>query len=165
MQALLISPPPVLLVEDDDNDVFLMRRAFSLARVQNPLFVAYSGEHAIELLQKPSNHPCLLITDIGLPGLNGLELLRWLQTQPQFCEMPKLVISGSAFEEELTRSLALGAVACYLKPDGITPLVDLVRRWKEAYLEKAAGQIAARTARELVLAQFANYRQEMGSSS
>jgi CheY-like chemotaxis protein len=166
IQAMPTSPAPVLLVEDDDNDVFLMRHAFTLARVQNPLFVAYSGEHAIELLQKASNHACLLVTDINLPGLDGLDLLVWLQTQPQFRDTTKLVISGSVFEEELTKSLALGAAGCFRKPHGITPLVELVRQWKEAYLDKAvAAQFVGNTARELVRDPLANFSSKVGCSS
>lgn len=156
-------PAPVLLVEDDDNDVFLMRRAFTLAHLENPLFVAYSGEHAIELLQKPSNHPCLLITDIGLPGLDGLDLLRWLQTQPQFCHTPKLVISGSVFKDEFTKAVALGAVGCFLKPNGIPALVDLVRYWKHAYLDKQpALRVAEKTAPRLVHDPLANFSAKYG---
>lgn len=137
MHAIQTIPAPILLVEDDDNDVFLMRRAFTVANVENPLFVAHSGEHAVELLKRPLNQPCLLITDINLPGLDGFDLLVWLQNQPRFRDMPKLVISASVFAEDLDKALVLGATACFTKPHGIGLLVELVRQWKEGYLERA----------------------------
>jgi len=127
---------PVLLVEDDDNDVFLMQHSFAIARVQNPLFVAHDGEHAIELLERTSNHPRLLITDINLPRVDGFDLLLWLQGQPRFRETPKLVISSSVLEEDLAKSLLLGATAYFVKPNGLSALTALVRQWKETYLEK-----------------------------
>lgn len=129
---------PVLLVEDDDNDVFLMRRAFTLAAVRHPLFVAHDAEHAIELLKEASNFLSLLITDINLPGLNGFDLLLWLQARPQFRGTPKLVISSSVSEEDLAKSLLSGAAGYYAKPNGISALVAFVREWKETYLENAA---------------------------
>ena len=131
--------PHVLLVEDDDNDVYLMRRAFMIAQVQNPLFVAHNGEHAVELLTNAPGSPglCLLITDIKMPRIDGFELLLWLQTQPQFRDLPKLVISSSVLEEDLAKSLLLGATAYFTKPTGLHALAELVSQWKRNYLQTA----------------------------
>ena len=134
----LIVPMPlplILLVEDDDNDVLLMRRALVAAQVQNPLLVAHDGEHAIELLRKTSNKPGLLITDIKMPKIDGFELLLWLQTHPYFKDTPKLVISSSVLEDDLAKSLPLGATAYFIKPTDHHDLVELVRQWKKTYLE------------------------------
>jgi CheY-like chemotaxis protein len=133
--------PPILLVEDDENDVFLMRRAFSTAKVENPLLVADNGEQAMELLKQrgnnPTSMPCLLITDIKMPRIDGFELLVWLQTQPSFHAMPKLVISSSILEEDLAKSLQLGATAYFIKPPSFVALVQLVREWKVAFFDRA----------------------------
>lgn len=135
MHVIQTIPAPILLIEDDENDVFLMRRAFTLAQVENPLFVAYSGEHAIELLKSPGNQPCLLIIDINLPGIDGFDLLIWLRSQPRLRDTPKLVISASVFEEDFARAMMLGATACFTKPNGISSLVALACQWQENYLE------------------------------
>jgi CheY-like chemotaxis protein len=129
---------PVLLVDDDDNDVLLMQRAFRVAEVENPLLVAGNGEVAIALLSgnDPGGHPCLLITDIKMPRVDGFELLLWLQTQVHLREIPKLVISSSVLEEDLAKSLQLGATGYFTKPTGMGALVGLVRRWKGTYLEQ-----------------------------
>jgi CheY-like chemotaxis protein len=127
--------PPILLVEDDENDVFLMRVACTAAHLENPMFVAQDGQHATEFLRRIQK-PALLITDIKMPRVDGFELLIWLQTQPQFHDLPKLVISSSVLEEDLAKSLLLGATAYFTKPDGLGALVHLVKRWKKDYLEK-----------------------------
>ena len=86
-----------------------------------------------------------------------------MQTQPQFYDTPKLVISGSVFEEELTKALALGAAGCFSKPNGIMPLVELVRQWKEAYLDKAAAlRLAHKTASHLVANPLVNFSAKYG---
>ena len=138
------SLPPVVLVEDDENDLVLLDRAFSQARVEHPLLVAHNGEEAIGLLGSDTDGgpgktllPSLLITDLKMPKLNGFELLIWIQTQPQFNEVPKLMLSSSVLEEDLKKSLELGATAYFVKPNQFSKLVQLVRKWKELYLDGA----------------------------
>lgn len=108
--------------------------------MENELVVARNGEEAIELLTKYENGvepgPCLLITDIKMPRVDGFELLLWLQTRPHFQDMPKIVLSGSVLEEDLAKSLLLGATAYFTKPTGLGELVALVRTWKTAYLDR-----------------------------
>lgn len=136
--AAHIQPPPILLAEDDENDVLLLRRAFTVAGVRNPLVVARNGEEAIAMLKGQSPalfaDPALLITDIKMPKVDGFELLLWLQTQPRFASLTRLVISSSVLEHDLARSLQLGAAAYFVKPHSHTELVDLVRLWKEKFL-------------------------------
>lgn len=126
---------PILLVDDEVNDVWLMRRAFECAQIQNPLLVANDGEEAIELLRSlDGDLPCLLITDLKMPKADGFDLLHWLQTQPQFSRMPKIVISSSVLEEDLAKSLQHGATAYFVKPSSHSDLIELVRKWKEKFL-------------------------------
>jgi len=136
---------PIVLVEDDENDVVLLDRALSQAEVEHPLLVVHNGEEAIDLLRSEGssaggNHvwlPSLLISDLKMPKLNGFEFLVWLQTQPQLHSIPKLVLSSSVLEEDERKSLELGATAYFVKPNNYKGLVQLVRKWKELYLEAA----------------------------
>src|SRR5690242_13914242 len=125
---------PILLVEDEANDVWLMQRAFERAKIEQPLLVAENGDEAIELLRSLTRAPCLLVTDIKMPKADGFDLLRWLQTQPQFNRMPKIVISSSVLEEDLAKSLQHGATAYFVKPSKHSDLLELVQKWKEMYL-------------------------------
>lgn len=134
---MLTKVPPILLVEDDEHDILLMRRAFAAARIQNPLFIAHNGEHAMELLTNVHNRPCLIITDIKMPRVDGFELLIWLQTQTHLRDVPRLVLSGSVLEEDLSKSLLLGATAYFTKPADPDALLQLVEQWHQTYLENA----------------------------
>lgn len=80
--------------------------------------------------------PSVLITDIKMPKVDGFELLIWLRTQPRLKTMPKLVISSSILEEDLARSLQLGATAYFIKPHGQSALVRLVRYWNAAFFQQ-----------------------------
>ena len=132
-----------MLAEDDENDVLLIRRAFTVAGIRNPLVVARNGEEAIAMLKGQSPalfaDPCLLITDIKMPKVDGFELLVWLQNEPRFGSLTKLVISSSILEHDLARSLMLAATAYFIKPNNHNALVDLVRTWKEKFLSDGKG--------------------------
>jgi hypothetical protein len=66
-------------------------------------------------------------------------------------------------EEELTKSLALGAAACFSKPNGITELVDLVRQWKGTYIDASpAPQFARETVSASVLQPLGNFSAKYG---
>ena len=118
-----------------------MRRAFSATHVENRLLTALDGEDAIHLLTMndgcPIPRPGLLITDLKMPKVDGFDLLLWLQTQPQLKSMPKLVISSSALEEDLAKSLNLGATAYFIKPSTYKGLLELVSVWKTTLFENA----------------------------
>jgi CheY-like chemotaxis protein len=139
--------PPILLVEDDDKDLYLMRRAFSATHVENTLLVALDGEDAIQLLTVNDGcripRPGLLITDLKMPKVDGFELLLWLQTQPQLKSMPKLVVSSSALEEDLAKSLRLGATAYFIKPTTYAGLLELVSVWKTTLFENTPAAVKA----------------------
>lgn len=135
-------PQWILLVEDDENDVVLMQRAFRVAEVPNPLMIASNGEVAIKLLEgEDVDPPSLLITDIKMPRVDGFELLLWLQTQAHLRGVPRLVISSSVLEEDLAKSLLLGATAYFTKPNSLRALVEMVRRWKDTYLKKESAPV------------------------
>jgi CheY-like chemotaxis protein len=133
-------PSPILLVEDDENDIFFIQRAFKVAGLENPLVVARNGEEAIVMLTDKARplHPCLLITDLKMPRVDGLELLLWLRTRPEYEGLPKLVITSSILQADLTKSLLLGAKAYFTKPHGLDTLAGMVGEWKKAYVDKRA---------------------------
>ena len=74
----------ILLVDDDSINNFLNRRLLSKMQVANQLLIAESGEEALQLLNQPAApQPNLILLDINMPGLNGMEFLK--QYQPQRC--------------------------------------------------------------------------------
>lgn len=94
---------PILLVEDDDVDVENVTRAFDENGISNPLFVARHGEEALRLVaprprgfQHPDPiRPGLILLDINMPIMNGIELLGHLKGDPALCTIPVVVLTTS----------------------------------------------------------------------
>ncbi len=134
---------PVLLAEDDPNEVFLLRRAFTEAGITNPLVVAHNGKEAIEYLRGKGEfadrqehpEPCLLLLDLKMPGMDGFDVLAWIQAQPVLhLTLPVIVITDSYNNADMERALALGARSLFVKPFEHQQKVELLRELKTLYL-------------------------------
>ena len=120
----------VLLVEDNPDDVFFIKWAFKKARLDLTLTVVSDGRDAVDYLQGNPPYgdrvayplPTLIILDLRLPGMHGLEVLRWIRSHPAFQRLPITILTGSVIREELNRAYDLGANSFLLKP---LSLVDL----------------------------------------
>jgi CheY-like chemotaxis protein len=114
----------ILVAEDDLNDVLLLKRAFHKAQVPAGLFFVSNGQEVISYLQgQPpfedrSIHPFpdLLLLDLVMPGLGGLEVLQWLGTRPELAELPVAVLSSCLPPETGRLAIQLGAQYCVTKP-------------------------------------------------
>jgi CheY-like chemotaxis protein len=133
---------PILLAEDDDNDVVFMQLAFRKASVPNPLLVVHDGEEAIEYLEGNARFadrtkypfPCLLLTDLKMPKVNGFDLLRWLQERPELAHIPAIVLSSSDQLRDRQLALDLGAKEYWVKPAQIEVLMQLVREMRNTWV-------------------------------
>src|SRR5262249_26771779 len=121
-----------LLVEDDDNDALLFSRACRRAFPQPPaIHRETNGASAKEFLQNTQLKPRLIISDIKMPRVTGLELLDWLRQKPEFQDVRFVLLSHSDAEKDLTRARALGADAYLFKPaddKSVSRLVSSVGR-------------------------------------
>jgi len=132
----------ILLVEDSENDILLMRYAFKKARIANPVVELNDGEEAIMYLSGQGAYgdrqryplPCLIITDLKMPCIDGFGLLQWLQARPEFIRVPKIVLTASAIEEDQQRAQELGACAYFVKPSGLDELVAIIREMDESWI-------------------------------
>jgi len=115
----------VLLVEDDLNDIFLVKRAFKMARIQNPLQVATDGEDCIRYLSGEGKYadrqahplPKLIVMDIKMPRLSGFEVLEWIKRDGQVLRrIPVVIVSSSDNPADINRAYELGANAYMVKP-------------------------------------------------
>jgi CheY-like chemotaxis protein len=128
---------PVLYAEDDENDALLLQLAFERLAVPNPVRVVLDGAAAIEYLQGNPEQcpaPCLVLTDLKMPRLNGFELLEWMQTQPHIRSLPAVVLSSSGEDKDRQRALELGAREYCVKPASLKALVELVDKLRLAWL-------------------------------
>ena len=131
----------ILLVEDEENDVFFMQEAMRKARVSNPIRVASDGQQAIDYFKgagKFTNReefplPCLVILDLKLPYVMGLDVLKWIRQQPG---VPPIVVilSSSKEEEDIATAYRLGANAYLFKPSDTGKLQDIAKSIKDFWL-------------------------------
>ncbi len=120
----MTSTTPILLVEDDDVDVENVTRAFEENRLTNPLVIARHGEHALQLLSKhPSceegssaTRPGLILLDINMPIMNGIEFLTTLKENPSLCTIPVVVLTTSQEESDRKESFCHWVAGYFLKP-------------------------------------------------
>src|SRR5437899_2596022 len=107
----------ILLAEDSEDDVFLIRRAFQKGHISNPLFVVRDGEEAIAYLKgenKYSNRaeyplPDLLLLDMKMPRLDGLEVLKWARRQPELHQLRIVMLTSSEDMRDVKKAYDAGA--------------------------------------------------------
>jgi CheY-like chemotaxis protein len=123
----------VLLVDNNPTDVFLFQRAIRKSHTGISLQRVENTEEAIKYLQGEGVYadrecypfPSLLLTDLRMPCLNGLELLAWIKQQQHLKSLPVVVMSGSEEPRAVERTKALGAVAYYAKPSRLYELEEI----------------------------------------
>jgi CheY-like chemotaxis protein len=106
----------ILLAEDDLDDQKIASDAFAKAIPNAQLFIVNSGVEALEYLHNSASHPDVFITDIMMPQLTGLEVLTQVKKQPEFRELPVVILSTSRESGDIAKSLALGAALYISKP-------------------------------------------------
>ena len=106
----------ILLVEDDEVDVKALKWAFEKLKVANPLVIARDGVEALEMLRELPR-PYLVITDINMPRMNGIELLRKIRQSEQFRDSIVFVLTTSNDEQDKIDAYDLNVAGYMLKTD------------------------------------------------
>jgi two-component system response regulator len=106
----------ILIAEDNLDDIEITRRAFSRRRLSCDLVVARDGEEALNLLCEQPRVPDLVLLDINLPRLSGLQVLERIRANQRFAAMPIIMLSASAREEDVRESYEKGANTYIQKP-------------------------------------------------
>jgi len=110
---------PILLVEDNPMDVELTLRAFKKRRLTNPILVARDGEEALDYLARweaGEPPPVLILLDLKLPKVDGLEVLRQIKMHREFVGLPVVVLTTSVEDADITAAYQLGANSYIVKP-------------------------------------------------
>ncbi len=131
-----MDPKIVLLVEDNPSDIDLTRRAFEKSSILNPLVVAEDGQEAIDYLFETHPDtgafvnalPALVLLDIKLPIIDGLEVLRQIRAHERTRRMPVVVLTSSREEQDLANSYDLGVNSYIRKPVDFHQFVDAVKQ-------------------------------------
>ena len=132
----------ILLAEDDDTDSFLFETALRKAGVRNSIARVANGEEALEYLTGTGRYadrdqypfPCLLVTDLKMPRLSGLDLLERAAALLKSAQLPAIVLSASVSETDRSRSFELGAHRYYVKPPALRELIAIATELKETWL-------------------------------
>jgi two-component system response regulator len=115
-----MSDGPILLVEDSPDDVLFTRRAFAKNHIQNEIVVANDGEEALQKLFPEDGtaplRPALILLDIKLPKVDGLEVLSRIRGHDSTAALPVVVLTTSNEERDIVESYRLGANSFVRKP-------------------------------------------------
>lgn len=108
----------ILLVEDDAVDVMNIRRAFKKGNITNPLYVAGNGLDALEMLRggEIPRTRRLVLLDLNMPRMNGIEFLRALRADPELSPTPVVVLTTSDAERDKVEAYHLHVAGYLLKP-------------------------------------------------
>ena len=133
MADAVVNVIDVLLVEDDPGDVLMTREALDQHRVANHLHVVGDGVEATRFLRREGEftdapRPGLVLLDLNLPRKDGREVLADIKSDPDLCDIPIVVLTTSAADEDIVQSYKLHANAYVTKPVDFNRFVEAVRQ-------------------------------------
>lgn len=119
-----MSIPIIMLVEDNPGDVALTLRALKKNNIANEVIVVQDGQEALDYLfctgkyanRGPGGMPCVILLDIKLPKIDGIEVLRRVKSDERTQVIPVVMLTSSKEEEDVVRSYKLGANSYIRKP-------------------------------------------------
>ena len=117
----------ILLVEDNEGDIELTMEALKEARVMNSVTIARDGEAALKLLEPDTLLPDLILLDINLPKLDGMEVLSAIKSDDRLKEIPVIILTTSSSEKDISRSFANKANHFITKPVDAHMFVKMIR--------------------------------------
>jgi CheY-like chemotaxis protein len=125
----------ILLVEDNADHVELILKALKDNNVLNEVHVLTSSEEAMDFLHQRGAYvdaarPGLILLDIKLPGMDGIEFLRWIKADPKLKRIPVVILTTSAGEKEIVESYNCGANSYIVKPVDFEHFVKVIKEVK-----------------------------------
>jgi two-component system response regulator len=125
----------VLVADDDANDLRLLHKAISGDGLEVQLMEVHNGEELIQYLSNEGPFadymrfpkPDLLLLDLKMPRMDGLQVLDWLAQHPEHARLPKVMLSGSGLERDVDEAYRRGANTYFTKPTDFSHFQKLVR--------------------------------------
>jgi CheY-like chemotaxis protein len=136
------TPPPILAADDEEADRFILKLAFEKAKLPHPAITVRDGKEVVDYLsgQAPFTDralhplPALLLLDLKMPRMDGFEVLAWLATQPDFKDLPVVVLSSSSDDSDIQKAQQLGARDYFIKPHALSEWANILRGLQSRYL-------------------------------
>jgi two-component system response regulator len=119
---------PILLVEDTEDDIELTRRALKKNRLTNPLIIARDGQEALDYLLGDGELPAIILLDLQLPKIGGLDVLRRLKAEPRTRLIPIIILTSSREERDVVEGYSNGANSYIRKPVDFSQFTEAVRQ-------------------------------------
>ena len=119
---------PILLVEDNPVDVDLTLRAFARHKLTNPVHVARDGEEALTWIPRweaGDPLPAVILLDLKLPRVDGMEVLRQIKSHPKLGVIPVVVLTSSTEDRDMQTAYRLGANSYIVKPVNFDKFMDV----------------------------------------
>jgi CheY-like chemotaxis protein len=125
----------ILLVEDNPTDVLLIQRAFTKAKLGNPVHILSDGDQAIEYLEGTGDYgdrtnyplPVLILLDLKLPRRSGLEVLTWLRGQEKLKRIPVVMLTSSQQRQDVNEAYDTGVNSYLVKPVEFEALFNMLK--------------------------------------
>jgi len=126
-----MKPKVILLVEDNPDDVRLTQRALKKSNITNELALVRDGQEALDYLLGPTAAemlPTLILLDLNLPKIDGLEVLKALRANDRTKRMPVVILTSSKEDQDIIKSYNLGANSYIRKPVDFGQFTEAVRQ-------------------------------------
>ncbi len=119
---------PILLIEDDNVDAMTVKRALKDLKVTNPLVRAANGEEALDYLRNDANEkPCVILLDLNMPKMNGIEFLKVAKADEALKRIPAVVLTTSKDDRDKVESFDLCVAGYIVKPVDYRKFVDAIK--------------------------------------
>jgi CheY-like chemotaxis protein len=126
---------PILIAEDDENDAIILERALRKVGFENPFRFCRDGTEVLEYLKAEGRYqdrrefpfPRVLITDLKMPKMGGIEILKWLYHHPDCNLIPKIVFTASKHASDVLEAYKWGANSYLVKPSGYEKLTEMLK--------------------------------------
>ncbi|TRX60721.1 response regulator [Fulvivirga sp. M361] len=123
---------PIMLIEDDVVDALTVERALGEIKIDNMLIHVQNGDEALSYLKENGDvRPAIILLDLNMPGMNGLEFLEQRFASPELRSIPLVVLTTSKDESDINASFAYGISGYMVKPVDYKEFVDLMKVVKQ----------------------------------
>jgi CheY-like chemotaxis protein len=124
----------ILVVEDNPMDLDFMLQAFEEHSVLNPVHVCRDGEEALQFMERHSTPDDLVLLDLRLPKVDGIDVLRHAKQLPVWRQIPFVVVTTSRENSDITRAYELGVNSYIVKPVDFSAFAEVVKQVKYYWL-------------------------------